>query len=405
MARVCPFHVSRCGDHRYQRPQAAVQSAGRLLSKIVNPGLDAFEAVYLRFSKMYQPAVEAALNNKAIVILSAVGLLAVSAYIGKNLGAELIPALTQGEFQFEVRLPEGKALQQTDGVMRSIEDQVMKYPEVRSVFSSVGGSNKNQFARESKEENVAQLYVVMKEKKDKLAESRDHRTYTGGSAAVSRSGFTFSRPTLFSVKTPVEVEIYAYDLDLQRKAANTLVTRLQGIRGLNDIRTSTELGNPEIQVRFDREKLARLGLDEEHGIERDSQQGPRRCGDALSRGRQADRNTRPRRRKPAKHNRQRAKPSDQSADQQTLGRCESAPAAARESAGSAASRRHAGRARECARNVLRSEQRAHGRSYPPGIDSQCVGGPRTKRGASYPFPTGGCRVGEPFGPRSHDRIG
>ena len=193
------------------------RALGRLLSKIVNPGLDAFEAVYLRFSKMYQPAVEAALNNKAIVILSAVGLLAVSAYIGKNLGAELIPALTQGEFQFEVRLPEGKALRQTDGLMRSVEDQVMKYPEVRSVFSSVGGSNKNQFARESKEENVAQLYVVMKEKKDKLAESRTIERIRAALQQYPEVGFTFSRPTLFSVKTPVEVEIYAYDLDLQRK--------------------------------------------------------------------------------------------------------------------------------------------------------------------------------------------
>jgi HAE1 family hydrophobic/amphiphilic exporter-1 len=235
---------------------------GRISSRVVNPGLDAFEAVYVRFSKMYPPAVEAALNNKSIVILSAVGLLAVSAYIGKNLGAELIPALTQGEFQFEVRLPEGKALQQTDRIMRSLEDQVMKYPEVRSVFSSVGGSNKNQFARESKEENVAQLYVVMKEKKDKPAEVRTIESIRAALQQFPELTFTFSRPTLFSVKTPVEVEIYAYDLELQRKAANALVTRLQGIRGLNDIRTSTELGNPEIQVRFDREKLARLGLDE-----------------------------------------------------------------------------------------------------------------------------------------------
>ncbi len=146
--------------------------------------------------------------------------------------------------------------------MRSLEDQVMKYPEVRSVFSSVGGSNKNQFARESKEENVAQLYVVMKEKKDKLAESRTIERIRAALQQFPEVAFTFSRPTLFSVKTPVEVEIYAYDLDLQRRVANTLVTRLQSIRGLNDIRTSTELGNPEIQVRFDREKLARLGLDE-----------------------------------------------------------------------------------------------------------------------------------------------
>jgi hydrophobic/amphiphilic exporter-1 (mainly G- bacteria), HAE1 family len=238
------------------------RNTGRMLSKMVNPGLDAFEAVYSRFSKMYQPSVEAALNNKTIVILSACALLAVSAYIGKNLGAELIPALTQGEFQFEVRLPEGKALQQTDGIMRAMEQEVMKYPEVRSVFSSVGGSNRNQFARESKEENVAQLYVVMKNKNDKQAELRTIERIRTALQQFPEVAFTFSRPTLFSVKTPVEVEIYAYDLELQRKAANALVGRLQSIRGLNDIHTSTELGNPEIQVRFDREKLARLGLDE-----------------------------------------------------------------------------------------------------------------------------------------------
>ena len=63
----------------------------------------------------------------------------------------------------------------------------MQYPEVRSVFSSVGGSNKNQFARESKEENVAQLYVVMKEKKDKAAEARAIDE-SERAAAVSRSG-------------------------------------------------------------------------------------------------------------------------------------------------------------------------------------------------------------------------
>ena len=38
--------------------------------------------------------------------------------------------------------------------------------------------------------------------------------------------------------------------------------RLRRIQGLHDITTTTELGNPEIQIRFDRERLARLGLNE-----------------------------------------------------------------------------------------------------------------------------------------------
>ena len=118
-----------------------------------------------------------------------------STYIGSHLGAELIPALTQGEFQFEVRLPEGKALQQTDAIMRSFEQDVMGYPDVKSVFSSVGGSNKNQFARESKEENVAQLYVVMKVKNDKAAEARTIDRIRTALQQYPEVAFTFSRPT------------------------------------------------------------------------------------------------------------------------------------------------------------------------------------------------------------------
>jgi HAE1 family hydrophobic/amphiphilic exporter-1 len=74
--------------------------------------------------------------------------------------------------------------------------------------------------------------------------------------------YTFSRPTLFSVKTPIEVEVFAYDLMIQKRIAETIAARMQSVRGLSDVRASTELGNPEIQVTFDREKLARLGLDE-----------------------------------------------------------------------------------------------------------------------------------------------
>jgi HAE1 family hydrophobic/amphiphilic exporter-1 len=102
----------------------------------------------------------------------------------------------------------------------------------------------------------------MKDKQNRVAEARTIERIRARLQRYPESTFTFSRPTLFSVKTPVEVEVYAYDLDVQRRTADLVADRLRQMRGLSDIRTSTELGNPEIQVRFDREKLARLGLDE-----------------------------------------------------------------------------------------------------------------------------------------------
>lgn len=238
------------------------RAIGNGAMRVVNPLLDGFERVYTSFARLYPPVLAAALNHKGQVILGAVALLIFAGFIATKLGFELIPSLTQGEFSFEVRLPEGKALPETDRIMKGIETQVATYPEVKVVFSSVGGSNRNQFARESREENVGQLYVVMKDKRDKQAEATTIDRIRAALQQYPETTFTFSRPTLFSVKTPIEVEIYAYDLDTQRRVADLVVQRLRGIRGLSDLRTSTEFGNPEIQIRFDREKLARMGLDE-----------------------------------------------------------------------------------------------------------------------------------------------
>ncbi len=58
------------------------------------------------------------------------------------------------------------------------------------------------------------------------------------------------------------MEIFAFELDEQRQAAEVVAARLASIEGLSDIRTTTQLGNPEVQIRFDRERLARLGLEE-----------------------------------------------------------------------------------------------------------------------------------------------
>ena len=72
--------------------------------------------------------------------------------------------------------------------------------------------------------------------------------------------YRFSRPSYFSFRTPIEVEIRGYNLKLLERLADNLVSRMRAIDGLTDIETSTEGGNPELQIRFDRERLAQLGL-------------------------------------------------------------------------------------------------------------------------------------------------
>jgi HAE1 family hydrophobic/amphiphilic exporter-1 len=68
-------------------------------------------------------------------------------------------------------------------------------------------------------------------------------------------------PSYFSLRTPVELILFGEDLVQQRDYADRLGPRLREIPGLADLRSSLEAGNPELQVVFDRDRLAALGLD------------------------------------------------------------------------------------------------------------------------------------------------
>ena len=259
---------------------------GRQTLKVINPLLNLFGSGFGILNHAYPQLLTWSLNNKPVVFATVLGLLGISSVAYQQLGADLIPPLAQGEFSFEIKLPEGKPIEQTDRIINDIEMRVKAFSEIETVFSSVGGSNKNQFASRALEENVGQLYVVMKDRRDKLVEERSINKIREELRRYPEITYTFNRPTLFSFKTPIEVEIYAFDIENQRRAAELVSKRLEQIDGLSDIQSTTELGNPEIQVRFDRERLARWGLDE--GQVADILRNKIR-GDVASRYREGDR--------------------------------------------------------------------------------------------------------------------
>ena len=240
-----------------------LRALGNGILKLLEPTVLApFENWFKKVSDAYPALLIRSLEHKSVVVVIAAGFAALSALGYLTLGAELIPPLTQGEFSFEIELTEGAPLERTDRVLNDLEAHAAALPGVATVFASVGGSNENQFARQAIEEHAGQLYVVMEDRRDRALEEQAIERIRDELGRYPETRFTFGRPTLFSFKTPIEVEIYSFDLEGQKAAADLVMERLRRIQGLHDITTTTELGNPEIQIRFDRERLARLGLSE-----------------------------------------------------------------------------------------------------------------------------------------------
>ncbi|RKZ08217.1 AcrB/AcrD/AcrF family protein, partial [bacterium] len=73
--------------------------------------------------------------------------------------------------------------------------------------------------------------------------------------------FKFERPSYFSFRFPIEVEIYSDSMEELHAAADEIRSRIERVPGLVDVKSSAQLGNPELQVEFNRDQIMALGLD------------------------------------------------------------------------------------------------------------------------------------------------
>ncbi|MEI6668738.1 MAG: efflux RND transporter permease subunit [Acidobacteriota bacterium] len=226
---------------------------------ILWPMLWVFERVETIVYRMYPRMIAGALRRPWLVLGTAALLFALSMAGVSRLGVELIPPMSQGEFSFEVKLPEGTPIESTDRVLADLARRAKQVPGVDNVFSTAGGG-RGGADQGSRAENVGELLVLMRNRNDKVAEESGIGQIRRTLAQFPDATATFSRPSFFTFRTPVELELYGDDYENLRRVAGQTVARLQTIHGLADLTSSADAGSPEVRIRFKPDQLARLDL-------------------------------------------------------------------------------------------------------------------------------------------------
>lgn len=292
---------------------------GKAMGFLVKPVLWVFDKFLSGLSNLYRHVIRWSLRNAVTIVAMAAGVFVLMGIGASRLDTELIPELHQSEFTLEVTMPVGMPIDETDQVIRPIEQELMRtVPRMRSIVTTVGSEKDNADADE-RGEHTAKLEVALHSKRSRAAEEAAKKPKFewnfGGGGPDGMSGASgpsrikapepeagearerppigvdkplstpeqselealevvrqavadvpdleakISRPVLFSFKTPVEIEIRGYDLEALADATGTVADRLADIEGLRDIKASIQPGNPEIQVVYDRDALARHGLE------------------------------------------------------------------------------------------------------------------------------------------------
>lgn len=190
---------------------------------------------------------------------------AVASFVGTmmllpTLGMDLIPQLAQGRFEMTVKLPPGTPLADSDALAKELQLKHAKDPNIESIYGVSGVGTRLDANPTESGENIARLLIALKpeagEKGERAAMEALRKTmsmHPGGEVK-------FSRPQLFSFSTPLEIEIRGYDLDTLKKAGQKLTALMKASPRFADVKSTVEGGYPEVQIRFDQDRAAALGL-------------------------------------------------------------------------------------------------------------------------------------------------
>lgn len=234
------------------RRKNARERLNNLFKKIFRP----LDKLYNVFFKSYTSFQDYSFSRKKIIILLVLVVFAVSLVVFNFMNKELIPVISQGEFLINVEFQPGTSLTENSRVISNIAQRLKGYDEIVSIYELVGKGSRGGVSFQEERENLSEFTVRLKPGILGAAEDRVMERVRKEMENFPMVKAKIYKPRLFSFNAPLEVVIYGNDLDELKRVSDELLSKMRQVQGLIDLKSSMEEGYPEVQIVFDRARLA-----------------------------------------------------------------------------------------------------------------------------------------------------
>ena len=230
------------------------------LRLILRPVMLGFDLLYAAVAQGYAQLLVRALQSPATTILISVVLLVSSGLLLNRLALELIPNISQGEFQVSLELPPGTRIESTDALIEKVQQGLQDAESVARTYSVAGTGGRMDASAVSGGENLGRITVVLAPDESGTKEARVMQQVRRVLDDEPALKYSLERPQFFTFSTPLEIEVTGTDLDGIRSVAESLVSLMTRSGSFSDIESSILSGYPELQIEFDQDRIAALGL-------------------------------------------------------------------------------------------------------------------------------------------------
>lgn len=209
----------------------------------------------------YSYLIDWALRHRGVVVIMAIVILILSFALLPLLGTEFIPAIDQGSFNINISLPVGTNFDVTKEIVKDMEMTVRKIPEIKDVFTTIGGGGMGMGMRGTGS-NTGTMMITLVEQSNRerdiakiIADLRENiDRYPDTQVRFSEQGFSFASGS------PLTINITGDSIEELDYIARTMIELLSEVEGAYDLQSSVEEVRPELHIEVDREKANLYGL-------------------------------------------------------------------------------------------------------------------------------------------------
>lgn len=239
-----------------------------MLSRKVHTRKTFSDRVIDKLQAWYRPVLDWVLARNKDVITGAVALFCVSVVGFKFLGGEFIPSLEEGDFAVEMSMSQGTSLSQMVESCTKAEKLLKKeYPEIKQVVSRIGSA---EIPTDPMPVERADIMIALKPKAEwtsakttpELMEKMEETlsAIPGLEAEISQPIQMRNNELLTGIKQDVAIKIFGDDLDVLTQQAGKVKKMIEDVPGVSGIFVEEVAGLPQIQVKYNHEKMAAYGV-------------------------------------------------------------------------------------------------------------------------------------------------
>ena len=227
------------------------------------------EGRIMRWLKLrYRPGLDKAMNRPSLTIGIGIGSFVIAALAFLSLGQVFLPQLDEGDIVVQATRIPATSLDQSQAMTLPLEKALTKLPEVKLAFSKTGTP---ELAGDPMPPNATDMYVILKPREEwpdpdldkaELIEriEKEIARFPGNAYEITQPIQMRFNELIAGVRGDVAVKVFGDNFDTMNATAERIADVLRRTEGAVDVKVEQTAGLPILDIRLNRDAMARLGV-------------------------------------------------------------------------------------------------------------------------------------------------